>query len=112
MKCKANKTEINSNAFLEIWFQISQKLDQVLPKYYPRQAFDTEWSKEIKSLLILIRLLPFKPGARSLASAETFQNSIKRLLVFSNVLQYSLHLIVCLICVFFLLVFVVVFFLY
>lgn len=93
LKCKANKTEINSNAFLEIWPQMSRKLNHVLSKYYPRQTFDTEWSKEIKNFLVLIRLLPFKPGARSLASAETFQNSIKRLLVFSNVLHCALHLI-------------------
>lgn len=79
---------MNPNAFLEIWPQMSQKLDQVLIKYYSRQAFDTEWSNDIKSFLILIRLLPFKPGARSLASNETFQNCVKRLLIFSNVLQY------------------------
>lgn len=104
LKCKAKKNEINSNAFLEIWPQMSQKLDQVLRKYYSRQAFDTEWSKEIQTFLILVRLLPFKHGARSLASAETFQNSIKRLLVFSDVLLYSLRFIICLICVSFLMV--------
>lgn len=87
MKCKANKIEINSNAFLEIWPEMSQKLDRILKKYHICQAFDTEWSNEIKTFLISIRLLPFKPGARSVASVETFQNSVKRLLVFSNVLH-------------------------
>lgn len=93
LEVKASKTSINSNAFLETWPQMSQRLDQVLQTYYPRQAFDMEWSIEIKTFLILIRLLPFRPGARSLSSVETFQNSTKRLLVFSNVLQCPLHFI-------------------
>lgn len=79
--------DINPDAFLEIWPQMSQKLDQMLSKYYSRYAFDTDWPKDIENFLILIRLLPFKSGVRTLASAETFRNSIKRLLVFTNVLH-------------------------
>lgn len=76
---------------------MSQKMDLVLGKYYQRQAFQTDWPKEIETFLILIRLLPFKPGARSLANVETFQNSVKRLLIFSNVhfdigfISFSFH---------------------
>lgn len=88
-KCKGKRIDINPNAFLEIWPQMSQKLDQMLSKYYSRYAFDTDWPKDIENFLILIRLVPFKSGARTLASAETFRNSIKRLLVFTNVLHSS-----------------------
>lgn len=86
MKFKHNQKELNANGLLEVWPQMSQKLEYVLDNFYQKQNFETEWSKEIKCFLILIRLLPFKPGARSLASAETFHNSVKRLIVFSNVL--------------------------
>lgn len=68
-----------------MWPQMSQKLDVVFGVHYSKFKFESDWSKEIQYFLMLIRLLPFKPGARSLASAETFQNCVKRLLVFSNV---------------------------
>lgn len=85
MKFNRNQKESNANGLQDIWLTLSQNLDFVLGKYYQRQTFKTEWPKEIENFLILIRLLPFKPGARSLASVETFQNSVKRLLIFSNV---------------------------
>lgn len=79
------RSQVNVNAFLDFWPEMSEKLNTVLNKYYPRQQFKTLWPKEIEDFLILLRLLPFKPGCRSLSSPETFQNSIKRLLVFSKV---------------------------
>lgn len=70
---------------------MSQGLVEILDKYYPKQKFENEWSEDINNFLILLRLLPFKQGARSIASTETFKNSVKRLVVFSNVLLFLLR---------------------
>lgn len=91
-KCKQYQTNsVNPNALLDIWPTLSEKLNKTLTQFYPKQSFETEWPEEIKNFLILIRLLPFKPGSRSIASAETFQNSIKRLLIFSKVLEFVVN---------------------
>lgn len=79
------RNTINSNALCEVWPGMTIKLNEALKKYYPKQAFETVWTEEINDFLILIRLLPFKPGSRSLASPETFQNCVKRMLLFSKV---------------------------
>lgn len=85
---------MNVNALIEIWPEMSQSLVEVLDKFYPKLAFEKEWPEDINRFLILLRLLPFKQGARSIASAETFKNSVKRLVVFSNVLVFLLILFV------------------
>lgn len=77
---------MNANALIDIWPQITAQLKYVLGKYYQKQEFETDWPEDIERFLILLRLLPFKQGCRSLASTETFQNCVKRLLIFSNVL--------------------------
>lgn len=86
---------MNANALIESWPQLIQNLKCVLDEYYRKQTFETDWPEDIEHFLILLRLLPFKQGGRSLASAETFQNCVKRLLIFSNVLQLTVHLIDC-----------------
>lgn len=93
-KCEQYQTNsVNPNALLDIWPTLSEKLNKILTHFYPKQGFETEWPKEIKDFLILVRLLPFKPGSRSVASAESFQNSVKRLLVLSKVLEYVVNLL-------------------
>lgn len=93
MKFKKDQNELNVNALIESWPKMSQGLVEILDMYYPKQVFEKEWSEDMHSFLILLRLLPFKQGARSIASTETFKNSVKRLVVFSNVLHFLLRLI-------------------
>lgn len=59
--------------------------DEVLRKYYAKNIFVAEWSKDVTDFLTLLRLLPFKPGAKSTTTTEVFKNGVKRLLVFSDV---------------------------
>lgn len=90
LKFKHNQKDMNANALIENWPEITQNLKFVLDKYYQKQVFETDWPDDIEWFLILLRLLPFKQGCRSLASTETFHNCVKRLLIFSNVLLFSL----------------------
>lgn len=76
---------MNANALIDSWPQLIQNLKFTMDKYYQKQTFETDRPEEIARFLILVRLLPFKQGVRSLASTETFQNCVKRLLIFSNV---------------------------
>lgn len=79
---------VNENALVQKWSMIGEKLKSLMEGRFRNYQFDTQWPDEIKTFLILIRLLPFKPGGRSVASSETFLNSINRFLVFSNVYQF------------------------
>lgn len=76
---------VNENALVQKWSIIEEKLKSLMEGRLNNYQFDTQWPDEIKNFLILIRLLPFKQGGRSIASCETFLNSINRFVVFSNV---------------------------
>lgn len=79
---------IDENALNNKWPAISEKLALALEGRFESFNFATQWPNEIRNFLILLRLLPFKSSANSKASTETFLNSTKRLLLFSEVLTH------------------------
>lgn len=80
---------VNENALIQKWPMIEGKFKLLMEGRLKNSQFDTEWPEEVKNFLILLRLLPFKPGGRSIASCQTFLNSVNKLVLFSNVACFS-----------------------
>lgn len=78
---------INPNSFIEKWPSFSSRLKIMFESQYKSQLFATMWSTDVENILILLKLFPFKAtGRNNVASASTFPNAIKKLIVFSEVI--------------------------
>lgn len=82
-------SDIDSNAFLDTWSAFGEKLKEVHQQSY-NSNIDTEWSDDVENFLILLKLLPKSPGRKGLATRVSFQNTIRKLIVFSKVKNNNL----------------------
>lgn len=83
-------SDVDSHAFLDTWSEFAEKLKKVHQQSY-KSDIDTEWSDDIENFLILLKLLPLSSGRKGqLATRLSFQNAIRKLIVFSKVKNYIL----------------------
>lgn len=76
-------------AFVEFWPSSRNKLKNYLYNKHPNKTFAITWSDEIQDFLIFLKLLPYKSvGRNNVANTETFQDSIKKLMLFCEVIFF------------------------
>lgn len=80
------RPDVNGHSFVEKWPDFSFQLRDIFNAQYPKQIFASLWPPEVKYLLILLKLLPYKSTGRpGVPRAESFKKSQDRLIIFCKV---------------------------
>lgn len=77
---------INSSAFINEWPELSKNLHKILTVNLKQKRFSTDWSDDIESFLVLLKLFPSQQvGRHVIASDTTFKQSIGKFIKYDSV---------------------------
>lgn len=84
----ANPT-VKASAFLDKWPAIFPQLRNILREHYRERNFKTDWSENVESILVLLKMFPSRQiGRNVIASDATFKKSVEQFIHFEPVILF------------------------
>lgn len=79
---------MQSNVFLDSWNKYKGNIGLTLQLHGFNEELPTEFGEEVKTMLLLLKLLPERPkGRQTIRMRALFDKTIEKLLVYSKVFQ-------------------------
>lgn len=80
--------EISAVALIDKWIVLGPQLRDILTRHYKVKNFKTDWSEDIESILVLLKMFRARQVGRNvIASDTTFKTSVNQFIHFKPVIQ-------------------------